>query len=111
MAGNVSVPGAGVTGRFLAILGTFDTQNHRLSLCAIARRAEVPLPTAHRLVAELVEHGALARAGGDYVIGRRLCDVELLAPVQSTLRETASPFLNDIYAATLAALRCPGRTR
>jgi DNA-binding IclR family transcriptional regulator len=38
------------------------------------------------------------------VIGRRLWDVGLLAPVQSGLRQTASPFLNDVYAATLATV-------
>jgi DNA-binding IclR family transcriptional regulator len=31
-------------------------------------------------------------------------DLGLLSPVQSTLRQAASPFLNDIYAATLATV-------
>ncbi|MFT4287001.1 IclR family transcriptional regulator [Nocardioides sp.] len=104
MAGNAGVPGATVTGRVMAILGAFDERHPRLSLSAIARHADLPLPTVHRLAGELVEHGALARAGRDYVIGRRLWDIGLLAPVQSTLREAASPFLHDIYAATLATV-------
>ncbi len=60
------------------------------------------MPTAHRLVGELVDWGALSRdATGRYVIGRRLWDVGLLAPVQTGLRQLASPYLQDLYAATL----------
>lgn len=88
----------------MAILGAFDEHHTRLSLSDLARRANLALPTVHRLVGELVRHGALARAGSDYVVGRRLWDIGLLAPVQSTLREAASPFLHDIYAATLATV-------
>ena len=90
-----------VTSRALSLLGAFDTEHRRLGLTALAERAGVPLTTAHRLVGELVAFGALARtASGDYVIGRRLWDLGLLAPVQGGLVETASPFLHDLYGAT-----------
>ena len=46
----------------------------------------------------------MRRPSGDYVVGRRLWDLGLLAPVQSGLRSAASPFLHDIYAATLATV-------
>ena len=63
------------------------------------------MPTAHRLVGELVEWGALARtADGRYVVGRRLWDIGLLAPVQTGLRQLASPYLHDLYGATLATV-------
>lgn len=104
MAGNVGTPGATVAGRVMAILGAFDDRHPRLPLSELARRAGLPLPTTHRLAGELVRHGALARAGGDYAIGRRLWEIGLLAPVPSTLREAASPFLNDIHAATRATV-------
>lgn len=105
MAGNSSVPGASVTSRALAVVGAFDEGHRRLSLTALAERAELPLPTAHRLVGELVEWGALARtSSGDYVIGRRLWDVGLLAPFQAGLVEIASPYLHDLYGATLATV-------
>jgi DNA-binding IclR family transcriptional regulator len=98
-----------VTGRVLAVLGAFDEHHRSLSLTSIARRAGLPLSTAHRMVAELVSLGALApdpgaSGGRDYVIGRRIWDIGLLAPVQTTLREAASPFLHDLYAATLATV-------
>ena len=96
---------ASVTSRVLDLLGAFDPEHRRLTLSALARRAGLPLATAHRLVAELQRWGALERlAGGDYVIGRRLWDLGLLAPVQAGLRQAASPFLHDLYGATLATV-------
>jgi len=104
MAGNTSTPGASMTGRILGVLGAFDDQHRRLVLSDIARRADLPLSTAHRIVRELVLHGALARTGDCYAIGRRVWELGLLAPVESTLRETVAPFLHDTYAATRATV-------
>lgn len=105
MAGNTSVPGATVVSRSLALLFAFDDRHRRLTLSELARRADVPLPTAHRLVGELVAGGALARRpSGEYVVARRLWQLGLLAPVETGLREVAAPFLNDIHAATRATV-------
>lgn len=105
MAGNTSTPGATVTSRALALLGAFDEHHRRLTLTVLAQRAELPMPTAHRLVGELVAWGALARTpSGEYVVGRRLWDLGLLAPVQTGLRQLASPYLHDLYGATLATV-------
>ncbi|MCW2775733.1 MAG: Regulatory protein [Nocardioides sp.] len=105
MAGNTSTSGATVTSRALALLGSFDGEHRRLTLTELAQRAELPLPTTHRLVGELVAWGALSRTSdGEYVVGRRLWDLGLLAPVQTGLREIASPYLHDLYGATLATV-------
>lgn len=105
MAGNSGQPGVSVASRVLALLGAFDGEHRSMTLTALSARAGLPLATAHRLVNELVQWGALVRrASGEYVIGRRLWDLGLLAPVQSGLRQVASPFLNDLYAATLATV-------
>ena len=102
MAGNLSTPGASVTSRALSLLGAFDEDHRRLSLSQLAERAGLPMPTAHRLVRDLVDWGALTRdATGRYVIGRRLWDLGLLAPVQTGLRQLAAPYLQDLYATTL----------
>ncbi len=97
--------GASVTSRALDLLGVFDPGHRSLTLSEMARRAGLPLATAHRLVGELHRWGALdRRPDGEYVIGRRLWDLGLLAPVQTGLRQAASPFLHDLYGATLATV-------
>ncbi len=84
MAGNTSAPGTTVASRLLAIVGAFDDRHRNLTLSEIARRADIPLPTAHRLVGELVGGGALQRRDdGRYVIGRLVWQAGLLAPVQA----------------------------
>jgi DNA-binding IclR family transcriptional regulator len=105
MAGRISKPGATVVSRTVALLSAFDEAHPHLTLTELARRADLPLSTAHRLIAELTRLGALARtASGQYVVGPRMWDVGLLAPVQTDVREVASPFLHDLYAATLATV-------
>jgi DNA-binding IclR family transcriptional regulator len=105
VAGNSTRRGVSVTSRVLALLGAFDAAHRSLSLSQLAQRAGLPLATAHRLVAELVTWGALVRdTSGEYVIGRRMWDLGLLAPVQSGLRQLASPYMQDLYGATLATV-------
>jgi DNA-binding IclR family transcriptional regulator len=105
MAGNTSAPGQSVAQRTLAVLAAFDRDHRALTLTEIADRADLPLPTAHRLTRELVSWGALVkRPDGRFVVGRRLWDLGLLAPIQSDIREIAAPFLHDLYAATLATV-------
>ncbi|MGZ4602367.1 MAG: IclR family transcriptional regulator [Kineosporiaceae bacterium] len=96
-----SVPGPTVTSKVLALLGAFDAEHRRMSLSELARRAGLPLTTAHRLVGELVGWQALTRLpDGRYEVGRRLWEVGLLASLQVELRQAASPSMQDVYAAT-----------
>lgn len=109
MAGNLSTPGAGVGARLFAVLAAFDATHRALTLTELSGRAALPLSTTHRLAAELVELGGLDRRGDRYVIGRRLWDIGLLAPVQTELRHVAAPFLQDLYAATHATVHLAER--
>jgi DNA-binding IclR family transcriptional regulator len=105
VAGNSANPRVSVTSRVLDLLAAYDDEHRSLSLTALARRAHMPLATAHRLVGELVRGDALVRReDGEYVIGRRMWDLGLLAPVETGLRQAASPFLHDLYGATLATV-------
>jgi len=90
-----------VTARGFAVLDAFTTAAPTLSLSEIARRAGLPLTTAHRLVAELRAAGALERdVDGTYRIGLRLWEIGSLAPRGVPLREAALPFLEDLYEVT-----------
>lgn len=101
-----------VTSRTFAILNAFDETHTRLRLSDLATRADLPISTTHRLAAELVTLGALQRLPDRrYAIGRRLWQIGLLSPIQVGLREAASPFLNDVHAATKATVHIAIRDR
>ncbi|MFI5622250.1 IclR family transcriptional regulator [Nocardioides sp. NPDC051685] len=101
-----------VTSRALTVLGAFDAKHRALTLSEIARRADLPVATAHRLLADLTAWGAVSkRDSGEYVIGRKLWSIGLLAPVETGLRELASPYLHDLYGATFATVHLAVRDR
>ena len=93
--------GESVTTRVLGILAAFSAERPELTLTEIGRRARLPLATTHRLVGELAAWGALERGeNGRYRIGLRLWEVGALAPRGLGLRESAMPFLEDLYEVT-----------
>lgn len=90
-------------GRALAVLDAFGPGSRTLTLSEIARRADLTLPTTHRLVGELVSWGALERhPSGRYFVGLRLLELAALAPRGLALREAAYPYLDDLHQTTRA---------
>ena len=88
-------------GRALRLLDAFSAQQSELTLSDIARRADMPLATAHRLLHELCAWGAVERGEhGRYRIGLRLWEVGALAPRGQGLRERALPFLENLSQLT-----------
>ena len=92
--------GRSVASKVFAILNAFVPGESRLTLSEISRRTGLPLPTAHRLVGELVQYGGLEREDRRYRIGVRLWELGSLAPIHGGLRELAMPFMEDLYEAT-----------
>lgn len=91
--------GRTVTSKALALLAAFETSPGPLSLTQLAERADLPLPTAHRLVAELAGWGALERdEQGRYAVGLRLWEIAQNA--QRELRDAARPYLQDLFSLT-----------
>lgn len=87
--------------RVLDVLGSFTPDRPALSLSDLSRRAGLPLSTAHRIVGELARRGALERQeDGRYRVGLWLWEVASLSPRGMPLRESAMPFLEDLYEAT-----------
>ena len=96
--------GEPVVDRALAVLSAFDGEHPRLSLTELARRAGLPVSTAHRLVERLLIGGALERAvGGGYVIGARLFEIGSLAPRARGPRDVAAPVMDEPHVARLEA--------
>ena len=90
-----------LAGKALDVLGAFRADRQQLTLSEISRGSGLPLTTAHRVVRELADWGALERGpGGAYHIGLRLWEVASLAPRGLRLREIALPAMEDLYEAT-----------
>ncbi len=105
MAGNSRDSGRAVTARALSVLTAFDAGHTRQTLTEIARRADIPLATAHRLVGELERWGALQRdRGGTYVVGLRLWELGRLCPVHTDLQRIAAPVMGDLRDTTGAGV-------
>ena len=97
-------------GKALDVLGAFRAEEPELTLSGISRRSGLPLTTAHRVVRELADWGALERGpGGAYHIGLRLWEVASLAPRGLRLREVALPAMEDLYEATHENVQLAGR--
>jgi DNA-binding IclR family transcriptional regulator len=91
----------GLTSRSFDVLGAFTPDRPTLTLTELSRATGLPLTTTHRIVAELLEWGALERRDdGALQIGLRLWRVASLAPRGLGLREQALPFMEDLFVAT-----------
>jgi DNA-binding IclR family transcriptional regulator len=110
---HTSAQAPSVVDRVLDVFGAFTPDRPALTLSELARRAGLPLSTTHRIVGELARRGALERQeDGHYRVGLWLWEVASLSPRGMGLRESAMPFLEDLYEAThenvqLAVLDAP----
>lgn len=72
-----------------------------MTLSELARHADLPLSTVHRMLRELVAWGALERGeDGAYRIGLRMWELGSLAPRGLGLRERALPLMEDLSQVT-----------
>ncbi|MER5181245.1 IclR family transcriptional regulator [Streptomyces sp. NPDC002896] len=91
--------GESVLTRVMRILRLFTSASPDLTVSEIARRADLPVATAHRLVAELVELGALDRAEDKRVrIGVQLWELASRSSRTLDLRQAAMPFMEDLLS-------------
>lgn len=85
--------------RIVRIYETFGPDTPALRVTDIARRAELHVATASRLVDELVGHGWLHRDPDRRIrVGVRLWELASRASPTLGLREAAMPFMEDLHA-------------
>ena len=86
--------------RAFAILDSFADKSEQTH-GSIVRVTGFSAATVHRVLAELVEWGAVERTGrGRYRIGMHLWRLGSQAPQGRELRDVALPFLQDLYEVT-----------
>jgi len=91
--------------RGLEVLGSFDAQHTVQGITSIAERTGLPVATVHRLLATLIEWGAVERISrGRYRLGLRLWRLGAAVPQARTLRDIALPYLEDLYETTHAVV-------
>ncbi|HEX4833965.1 MAG TPA: IclR family transcriptional regulator [Trebonia sp.] len=91
--------GESVLSRAVRILEAFSPGESALGVSEIARRAGLHPATASRLIAELSEHGLLARSADRRVrIGARMQELAARAVPARSLRDAALPFMRDAHA-------------
>lgn len=95
-----SASGDSVIDRVVRILAAFDGARPRLTASELARRADLPMSTAHRLVHDLVAAGLLDRSDdGTMQVGMRLWELTTRGSRALGLRQAALPFMTGVQAA------------
>lgn len=82
------------------ILDCFTPDGGAFRLTELSARTGLTKSTVHRLCADLVRLGLLERDAETYLLGGRLFELGSLVPRRRDLRETALPFLQDLFEAT-----------
>ncbi|MER1996155.1 MAG: IclR family transcriptional regulator [Arthrobacter sp.] len=94
-----SPSGDSMAERIVRMISAFDAERPAMPVATLARRAGLPLSTAHRLAGELVSLGLLQRAdSGELRLGLRLWELASRSSSALDLRQVAMPFMEDIQA-------------
>ncbi len=94
-----SESGDSMVGRVVRILGAFDTEHTDLTPSDVARRAGLPMSSAHRIVGDLLRSGLLERdLEGRVRIGMRLWELTTRGSRALALRQAALPAMERVQA-------------
>ncbi|MGJ5830699.1 helix-turn-helix domain-containing protein [Streptomyces ossamyceticus] len=86
--------------RGLSILRCFRPHERELPLSELARRADMPKATAHRIVAELLKERMLERGENGLRLGVSLFVLGARVPRQMELRGVTRPFVERLHRLT-----------
>ncbi|WP_159942329.1 MULTISPECIES: IclR family transcriptional regulator [unclassified Nocardiopsis] len=90
--------GESVLSRVVRVLEAFDPDHRALRVSEIARRADLHVATASRIVEQLVGHGWLERDPRGVRVGVRMWELAVRSSPALGLRETVGPFMEDLHA-------------
>ncbi|WP_067568174.1 IclR family transcriptional regulator [Nocardia acidivorans] len=94
-----SASGESVLSRVVRIYEAFGSDEPALTMSELARRSDLPLATASRLVHELIGYGWLRRTPDRRIrVGVRLWELTARAAPTLGLRAAAMPFMTDLHA-------------
>lgn len=91
---------ASVLGKVMTVLHAFTADDQGLGFAELQRRTALPKATLHRIASDMVAAGLLERRDGDYHLGGHLFELGMLASLERTLIEVATPYLEDLYERT-----------
>ena len=96
--------GRSLIDRVAVILEAFTSTDDDLSASEISRRTGIPMPSTHRIVNDMVRNGMLERDEQHLGlrIGMRMWEVAARSTRILGLRETALPFMEDLFAVVKA---------
>ncbi|MFG3019982.1 helix-turn-helix domain-containing protein [Streptomyces sp. NPDC048254] len=99
------VPERSLPRRIFGLLDIVATAPRPLTLSEIARRAGLPVSTAHRLLGELLQGAVLVRtASGRYQLGEHIWRLGAAAPWERELRRAAAVHLHALARRTGAGV-------
>lgn len=87
--------------RIFSVLDAFAGEDQEQTISSLCVRTGLPPATTHRILADLVEWGAVERTSrGHYRLGMRLWRLGWSVPSARSMRDIARPFLVDLHQAT-----------
>ena len=87
-----------VVGRIFELLDCFATGPEEQTITRLADATGLPVSTVHRMLATLVEQGAVERSGrGRYRLGSRLWHLGRGVPDVRAMRELLRPFIVELH--------------
>jgi DNA-binding IclR family transcriptional regulator len=87
-------------GKAFSIIDACSRSVRPMTLSQVAAAAGLPKSTTHRIVGELVAWGALERENQRLELGAHLFELGACVSLSRQLRETAVPYMEDLYMAT-----------
>jgi DNA-binding IclR family transcriptional regulator len=88
--------------RALQLLDVFTCDEPVLGVSDIARRADVPTSTVHRLLSHLVKGDLVTKEGASYRLSDRLFELgnRVVRSRSNGLKDIAAPFLGELFSTT-----------